>query len=1304
MSVGAASGSSENPFVGPRPFQMGEALYGRDREVRELVDLLVADRIVLLYSPSGAGKTSLIQSRLIPALRDQEGFVVLPGTREVPVIRVGQEPDGDADEPGNRYVASTIHYLEKVLAPAGAADRGGGDGPGAPTLAEYFRRKAQDGLLGGFDLRLMPPLNDVSGIPIAGETLVVVAAVKGVLHFRIFDGHGTAVVDTDETRLAEQPRQIEDLRKQLESLWPPHEPTRGDKDQVITAVTSIVSQGPILLVFDQFEEVLTSDPTDLPAKDEFFAQLGDLLRDRNRWALFSMREDFVPALDPYLRRIPRQFGSRYRLDLLTKEAALEAIIEPSRGTGAEFTPEAAGRLVDELSRVRVQQGGTVEWKVGPYIEPVQLQVVCLRLWEKDREAGAHQIECPPQGAGHKAGAVTVRADVDGALGEYYAEKVHAVHADTGVRERDIRDWLETHLITSQGIRNQVPADSGAAEDLPPEALRKLVDAYIVRAESRRGVIWYELAHDRLVEPIRKDNARWRETALSVLQRQAALWVEKEEQDGFLLHDQALTEAERWAAEHPEEVGPTEERFLKECADARTRAQKEARKNRLIAFLAAVAGAISVVALGALLVALYYSRVEKEQARLATARELAAKAVKYLRGDPEQSLRLARESVSMTYDANGYVTEEAAEALQQAVHGFRTRWSVTLRDKANRPTKLFDVAFSPDGHLALVACEDGIARVWDTVAPPAADRPVAVIAGAERSPPPVFAVAFSPDGRRAATGGLDGAVKLWDAATGRHQAELRPAAGVPAAVLPAAVLSVAFRPPDGRSLAACYADGAVRLWDADSRRQQADLRSPEGPTGAVYSVAFSHDGSRLAAAGFDKSTRVWDIPPGGFGGGEAPRPSNILRGHTDEVFAVAFSPDGRRLATASRDRMVKVWDPATGYPASTITGHTDTVFSVAFSPDGERLCTASADGTSRCWEARTGRELFTLAGHAQPVSRVVFSRDGRRAATTGWDGALKVGDANFLGHTELVSSVDVSGDGKYLASASYDRTAKVWEAGSRNALATLTGHHGEVSGVAFRPDTGQVATACWDGVTRLWDWKAQAVVREFRGHKDQVYSVAFAHDGKTMATAGRDRTVILWDPETGKPLRAPLTGHAADVSSVRFSAQGDLLATASADGTVRVWDVRSGAEVGRFLSGTGSPVRDVAFSPDGRRLAMAGMDELVTVWDIASNSYVYTLPARPDQPRHRRPVNGVVYRRDGTRLATVGDDGVAIVWNTITPGAVLILYGHSGPVYSAAFTPDGSRLVTAGADGKILVNFLDVYELYRYSTTLLESLR
>jgi hypothetical protein len=94
--------------------------------------------------------------------------------------------------------------------------------------------------LNRYDLRLMSALEGEKDIPTAGKSLIVVATVKGVLHFRIFGGDGKTVVDTDETKLTTQAGAIEDLRKQLEDLWPPHEPTYVEKAQVRPVITSIL--------------------------------------------------------------------------------------------------------------------------------------------------------------------------------------------------------------------------------------------------------------------------------------------------------------------------------------------------------------------------------------------------------------------------------------------------------------------------------------------------------------------------------------------------------------------------------------------------------------------------------------------------------------------------------------------------------------------------------------------------------------------------------------------------------------------------------------------------------------------------------------------------------------------------------------------------------------------------------------------------------------------------------------------------------------------------------------------------------
>jgi hypothetical protein len=486
-----ASRPRRNPYVGPRAFERGDTLYGRDRELRRLLNLLIAERIVLFYSPSGAGKTSLIQAALIPAL-EKEGFRVWPA------MRVNRElpPAETAGTTANRYLLSLLLYLEEGLP------------PDAQT-----------------------PIDDLTGMTL------------------------DAYLDRRS-------------RAELESF-----------DDVF--------------IFDQFEEILTLDPTDRDVKLEFFEQLGDMLQDRRRWALFAMREEFIAGLDPYLRPIPTRFSATFRLELLSPDAARQAMQNPAQTAGVEFTDGAAGQLVDDLRTVRVlQSDGAMGERLGLYVEPVQLQVVCRHLWERLSPDAMQIVEADLEAVG----------DVDRALAEYYAGQVEAIAAGTGVSERTIREWIDRQLITEQGIRGQVLQEPEQSRGLDNQVIRRLVDVHLMRAEERRGATWFELAHDRLIEPVRGDNAAWRIARLSVLQRQAALWEDQGRPGGLLLRDEALTEAEAWATTHEAELTDAEWQFLRACQETQTAAEKERRQSRRIRWLAVGTTIFSVIAIALAIVA------------------------------------------------------------------------------------------------------------------------------------------------------------------------------------------------------------------------------------------------------------------------------------------------------------------------------------------------------------------------------------------------------------------------------------------------------------------------------------------------------------------------------------------------------------------------------------------------------------------------------------------------------------------------------------------------------------------------------
>ena len=90
-----------NPFPGIRPYTSAEEKYffGRDTTVKEVLESLLGNRFLALVGSSGSGKTSLIQSGIIPALLTDEKQEWIPVT-----IR-----------PGNKPVESLIRGFQQVF-------------------------------------------------------------------------------------------------------------------------------------------------------------------------------------------------------------------------------------------------------------------------------------------------------------------------------------------------------------------------------------------------------------------------------------------------------------------------------------------------------------------------------------------------------------------------------------------------------------------------------------------------------------------------------------------------------------------------------------------------------------------------------------------------------------------------------------------------------------------------------------------------------------------------------------------------------------------------------------------------------------------------------------------------------------------------------------------------------------------------------------------------------------------------------------------------------------------------------------
>jgi eukaryotic-like serine/threonine-protein kinase len=161
--------------------------------------------------------------------------------------------------------------------------------------------------------------------------------------------------------------------------------------------------------------------------------------------------------------------------------------------------------------------------------------------------------------------------------------------------------------------------------------------------------------------------------------------------------------------------------------------------------------------------------------------------------------------------------------------------------------------------------------------------------------------------------------------------------------PGSVRDVAFR-PDGKQLASVNSDGMIRVWDMETRRQIATM------PGGHYRIAYSADG-RLLAASQGEVARLWD--------NQTFQEIAALR-HGAAIYGLAFSPDGTRLATACGDNTIRLWDVAMRREVAELRGHEDYVHAVVFSPDGTRLLSASGDFSVRVWDTLSAVERARAA--------------------------------------------------------------------------------------------------------------------------------------------------------------------------------------------------------------------------------------------------------------------------------------------------------------------------------------------------------
>jgi WD40 repeat protein/DNA-binding SARP family transcriptional activator len=1092
-----------NPYKGLRAFGEADArdFFGREAMTRQLIEEIGEERFVAVVGPSGSGKSSIVLSGLLPAVR-QGGLAASEGWL-VAEMTPGEHP---------------LEELEAAL----------------------------------LRVAVNPPAS---------------------------------------------------LMEQLE----------GGERGLCRAVKRVLpaGKGELLLVVDQLEDVFTL-VLDEARRSQFLKLLACAAADpRSRLrVVVTLRADFY---DRPLRY--REFA-----ELLRDRVFTVTPLSPEEIERAISAPAAA-------VGVALEQGLLAEIVADVLDEPGALPLLQYALTEL--------FEQRVQATLTRAGYRTI-GGVSGALATSADER----YAALGENARDAARQLFLQLVTvgDSGAETRRPTALAdlASLDVDQVALTECIDAFgrsrllSFGRDPRTRAATVEIAHEALLVEwgqLREwlDAAREGVRAHRRLTVRAREWAESAHDPSFLLRGTELARFEVWADESRLAQTELERDFLRASLDERgaARAEEESARasqwalerramNRLRA-LAVVLAVAAAVAAGLTIYAFGQSDSAHRQARIATARQLAAASVANLDVDPELSILLAIRAVEEA-NANGAPLPDAVEALHRAIAASRV--VLTIRT----PTTAA-IAVSPDGTRLATGGTIGVAEL-DTSGSGPSTTSLPARSGSEartvlvwdprtgrrllalsRLTSPIHDLAYSPNGSKIVTGSDDGTAIVWDAGTGKRLLTLAdPGTG-------GGFLGVAFS-PDGTRLATSDGLGRVRIWALASRRLVRTIIANE----PVCGLAWSPNGSLLGAGQCGSfnfaqaaSVRVWDTRDGRL----------VFRTRGAQTGSVlSFAADGSHLVTPTLSGTVEIWAIGTERLVATLSGHSGQVVAVAYSPNNRLVATGSTDGTARIWDAQTGKELLVLRGHNATVDGVAFTPDSRRLITASEDGTVRVWDITHAGSRDwLTLSADRGGvasvaypDGRrILTSGACDGKTKLWNAQTGALISTIataiarqpgcptqaTGQRYSADVEAPSPVGSIVAQASPDGSVQLLDSTSGVLLRTLSGGHHGVQTIAFDGSGRRVATGYWDGTAIVWDVATGRK-RQVISTHNGIVERVGFSPDGKLLATAGEDATAQVWDLRTEQRI-LTLTGHTFALTDIAFSPDGTRLATSSGDGTVRVY-------------------------------------------------------------------------------------------------------------